>query len=92
MRHYIGTLIITVPIFCVFTAKLSSLSIYNNNDIRYIKTINNDSNVSISDTLSLKLLGFLGDKVIVSSLDNKKIIVPNQSSFSRIELTQKDEK
>lgn len=87
IRYYAFTLFVSVPIFCVITAKSNSISIYNNTDIKYAK-INNEA----LDSTSLKLLGFLGDKLIISSLDNKKIIVLNQSSLSVVELTQKEKK
>lgn len=91
LKYYTGTIIITVPIFCILTAKLASISIYNNSDIKYAKIMSNDNNRSINDTLSFKLLGFLGDKFIISSLDNKKIQVLNQSSFDGVELIKKED-
>ena len=38
---------------------------------------------------TLKLLGFLGDKFIVSSLNNEKIFVLKQDAFNTIELEKR---
>ena len=84
MRYYLLTIVVTVPIFCIYTSKISSIGIYNNIDIKYAKIISSDNSISSKDTFSLKLLGFLGDKIILSSLDNKRIEVVNQSSFDAV--------
>ena len=92
LRYYVSTVLIVMPIFCVLTAKGLSLAIYNNSSVRYIKVKNVNELVNISDSSALKLIGFLGDKIIVSSLNNKQIIVLNQSTFSIVELNQKEKK
>ena len=81
------------PIVCFGTGKYLSLNIYNNQDIRAIKAITNKSSQPIIDSTAFKLLGFLGDKAIISSLDNKKMIVLNQNAYEGLELEEKkDEK
>ena len=65
------------------------MSIYTNKDIMYINTINNKMASDILDTLSIKFCGFLGDKVIVSLLNNEKIIIINQSDFNGVILSEK---
>ena len=62
-------------------AKLDSIQIVKIDTTKMKNTIMNKD--------SLKLLGFLGNKFIVSSLDNKKNFVLNQSAFDVIELESK---
>jgi hypothetical protein len=95
LRIYIGYIICFLPIICFSTGKVLSVNIYNNKDIMYINHISDSSqsgntsmNFSKRDSSSLKLLGFLGDKLIISSINNKKIIFVNQSSFKTVELTK----
>jgi hypothetical protein len=95
LRLYVAYIICLLPIFCFSTGKILSVNIYNNKDIMYINTISDSSqsgntsmNFSKRDSSSLKLLGFLGDKLIISSINNKKIIFVNQSSFKTVELTK----
>ena len=95
LRLYSAYVICFLPIFCFSTGKVLSLNIYNNKEIMYINKIcdnnqsgNIDINLSKRDSSSLKLLGFLGDKLIVSTINNKKIIFINQSTFKNIEFTK----
>ena len=88
-RLFICQMIIMTPATCITLGKVNSLSIYKNRDIKYIKIANDKSNVQtfpIKDSLDFKLLGFLGGKLIVSSLDNNKIFVLNQSAFDVVEI------
>ncbi len=86
IRLYLVSTIISIPFLSFAIGKSNSLKIYNNSEIKYI-TITKEANQNIkSDSSSLKFLGFLGDKLIASSLDNKKIIFINQSSFDRVQL------
>lgn len=88
IRRYVTLLVIYTPFACVQLGKIKSLGIYKNNDIKYIKadiTNNNKQIFAITDSTRLKLLGFLGDKIIASSLDNKKTYILNQA-FLAIEL------
>lgn len=66
--------------------KSKGLRVHKNIDIKYINAISIDTALTINDNTRMKLLGFLGNKVIVSSLDNKKIIVLNQDKYDKIEL------
>ena len=97
LRLYTGYVICLVPVLSFSTGRVFALNIYNNKDIRHIIIVASQANNASADTIrsnksiqSLKFLGFLGDKVIASSLDNKKITFINQSSFSQIELVQAD--
>lgn len=89
LRFYVFILIILPPVMCFVVGKGNALLIYNNSKVQIVKIATNSKSNNISDTTSLKLLGFLGEKFIVSSLDNKKIFVLNQSSFDVIELDKK---
>ena len=85
-------LLISTPFFSFMLGKTSSLNIYNNKDIKYIKNITMTNNIQIlaqKDSLSFKSLGFLGDKFIISSLDNKEIIILNQASIQQIDFVDK---
>ena len=95
VRLYVAYIICLLPIFCFSTGKVLSVNIYNNKDIMYINAISDSSqsgntsiNFSKRDSSSLKFVGFLGDKLIISSINNKKIIFVNQSSFKTVELTK----
>lgn len=85
-------LCIIVPVMCFMFGKTKALLIYKNNNIKRVNTdiIANKAKTEVTnDSLSLKLVGFLGNKIIVSSLDNKKIWVINQSSVDNVELFEK---
>jgi hypothetical protein len=95
LRIYLAYVVCLLPIFCFVTGKVTSINIYNNKDIMYINQISDSSqsgnttmNFPKRDSSSLKLIGFLGDKLIISSINNKKIIFINQSSFKTVELTK----
>lgn len=88
LRTYVSTMLIILPLMCFVTGKYLSLKIFNNdNYLIYEKpvTLNKDDNQS--DTL--KLVGFIGDKVIISSLDNKRLFIINQSNGQEINLIRK---
>lgn len=86
LRNYTISFLIFTPILSYGIGKSKSVNVYNNTDVRYINTKMINNITGNHDTISLKFLGFLGDKFIVSSLDNKRIFVLNQSSFPVIEL------
>lgn len=95
IRLYSAYIICFLPIFCFSTGKVLSLNIYNNKEIIYLNKISDctqsektEMNFSKRDSSSLKILGFLGDKLIISSINNKKIIFINQSSYKNLELTR----
>ena len=92
LRYYFAHVFVLVPMFCIMTGKTKSLNIYNNTDIKYININSIKTKISISDSASLKLLGFLGDKLIIGSLDNKQIFVLNQEMFDAVELDKKEDK
>lgn len=80
------------PVLSLMLGKVSSLIIYNNIEVKYIKNIivnNNKDILAQKDSLSFKSLGFLGDKFIISSLDNKEIIILNQASIQQIDFVDK---
>jgi hypothetical protein len=86
---YFRFFLILFPVVCFGTGKIKSLDIYNNDEVRPIKAINNSKIQPIADSISsIKLLGFLGEKAIVSSFDNKIILVLNMSSFEAIQLDE----
>ncbi len=86
LRLYLSYFLCFVPIGCFSTGKVLSLVIFNNSKIQYV---NIDNKTPKIDSTSLKFISFLGDKLIVSSLDNKKINYINQSSYSKVELLKK---
>lgn len=86
LRIYIVNTIIFVPFLCFGTGKSNSLKIYNNNESKHVKIIKDTIQTEKIDSSYIKFIGFLGDKLIVSTIDNKKIIVINQSSFDNIQI------
>ena len=92
IRSYVVIILVSTPIICVALGKVESLIIYKNIDVTYVNPIANDTTKHIFPTKVInqsKLLGFIGDKVIISSIDNKKVFVLKQSSFDVIELEKK---
>lgn len=84
-------LFVCTPVMSFCLGKGNGVKIYDNMEIKYINIINiNTANPTLPKTdhnlSSLKFLGLLGDKLILSSLDNKKIVFINQSSFEAVEL------
>lgn len=89
IRLLICGLFVLTPIFCVGTAKLFAMNIYHNKNIKLVKIRNSSiefQNKPVPDSPSLKLVGFLGDKIIISTIDNSKVLIINQSSFQGVEL------
>ena len=89
LRLYVTILVVVTIALCFVVAKYRALGIYLNNDIQIINIDATKINRNISSNTQLKLLGFLGDKLIVSSLDNKNIIVLKQDAFDAIGLQKK---
>lgn len=86
VREYLVATIVSIPFISFACGKSNGLKIYNNSEIKYVhyyKDLNSNATV---DSTKKKLLGFLGDKIIVSSLDNKVVIFINQSSVEKIQL------
>lgn len=83
------TLSVGTPLFCFIIGKLESLFIYNN---AKVNTVNKKIIASTTDTSnikSLKLVGFLGEKIIVSDLENEKIFILDKSGMSGIEINRR---
>lgn len=78
------SIIIGCPILSFSTGKIASIDVYQNKNIRYVNIFTNNSNNITNRSNSLKLLGLLSDKAIVSSLNNDSIIIVNQSSIQQI--------
>lgn len=75
--------------------KIKALAIYNNSEIKYIKHLINNNATEIfaaKDSTNFKLIGFLGDKLIIGSLDNKQTVILNQSSISNLVIEIKKKK
>lgn len=89
VRNYMITMIVLTPIACVVWGKVNSIKIYKNDELKYIKAIPADSSqhiLAINDSTQLKLLGFLGDKIIISSIDNERMFILNHESFNILEI------
>ncbi|MET3128333.1 hypothetical protein ABID42_003452 [Arcicella rosea] len=87
-RYFVGHFLIFFPISCLSTGKLTSLKILHNRESKYVSIVNIKSAVITSDTTRLKLLGFISDRIIYSTLDNKKIFIINKESCDGIILTK----
>ncbi|MCS6973379.1 MAG: hypothetical protein N2044_06220 [Cyclobacteriaceae bacterium] len=89
LRLYISNMLIFLPVACFVIGKGLSLRVYSNDDIMIYddRLMTLEDNKQPSDTL--KFVGFIGDKVVVSSLDNKKIVFVNQASKDEIILRKK---
>lgn len=89
IRKFILSVVIFTPIAALVGGKVSGLTIYKNHLTRQISVISKATNIDTlanNDSTRLKLLGFLGDKIIISTLDNEKILILNQSSFDIVEI------
>ncbi len=81
--------IISFPTLSFMLGKKNSLRIYHNEYIKIINSPEINIKQKLSDTIPLKLIGFMGDKFIVGTLNNNKIFVLAQSAFNVIELNEK---
>jgi NADH:ubiquinone oxidoreductase subunit 5 (subunit L)/multisubunit Na+/H+ antiporter MnhA subunit len=88
-RKCLINIFVVVPVISFSTGKINSLNIYHNKKINLVEFIK-DNEVRDQKKDTFKLLGFVGDKIIISDLKNKKIQIINQSSFDEIQLIQKD--
>ena len=82
-------IIVFTPIVSFITGLWESSRVYRNASITIVKSVTQANNVNTlkdHSSQSMKLLGFLGDKLIISSLDNKRIIYINQDIIERVEL------
>ena len=87
-RLYLTQIFIVVPIFSFLTGKVNSLNIYNNDKVILVEFMKNEAGDPKKKKF-VKLLGFIGEKVIISDLKNEKIQIVNQSSFDQIQLIEK---
>ena len=87
-RYLLAHFVVFFPISCFSIGKVTSLRILYNADNTYITIINNKSNPIMKDTARLKLLGFISDRVIYSTLDNKKTYILNKESCDGVILTK----
>lgn len=77
---------ISTPMFCFVLGKLEGIIVYNN---AVTNTINKNIISNITDTSkikSIKFLGVLGDKYIMSDLENTKLFVVEKDGKSGIEI------
>lgn len=86
LRFYLVNTIISIPFLSFAIGKSNSLTIYNNSKLRIVSNTKGLASQTIADSTSSKFLGFLGDKLIVSSFDNKKITFINQTSIDSVQL------
>ncbi len=89
LRTYIVNTLISIPFLSFALGKANSLNIYNNKSIRYINIISTTTQTENKDKNLSKFIGFLGDKLITSSIDNKTITFINQSSFDEVQIVDK---
>jgi hypothetical protein len=92
LRRYLVITFISTPILSYSLGANRSYQIYNNVDPQIVKSPTKNSIIefySTNDSTKLKLLGFLGDKVIISTIDNKRTFILNQSAVEKIEIEQK---
>lgn len=82
--------IILIPISSLSLGFEKSARIYKNQSLTFVKAITDNNNMKMSiinNNQNMKFIGFLGDKLIISSLDNEKIFVISQKSVGTIELS-----
>jgi hypothetical protein len=86
LRYYMILTLVSIPFISVLNGKLTAIAIYKNNSFKIASIKNYHLKNDISDSVALKFIGFIGNKLIISSLDNKKIIIINQASIEKVEL------
>jgi hypothetical protein len=87
IRLYTVQILVFIPIVSFSTGKINSLNIYNNDKITLIEIIKD--NKIVPSNKPNKLIGFIGEKLVISDLKNEKMKVINQTSFNEVELTKK---
>jgi hypothetical protein len=85
-RNYFLSILIAFVILCFGFGKVSSLHVYKNENVNSVKIIEDAKSQFIINSESLKLLGFVGNKAIISSLDNKRIFILNEESYKGFEI------
>jgi hypothetical protein len=85
IRHYLVYMAISLPLLGFASGKFISLNLYNNKAYKLVE-ISDGKDILVSQKDSLKLIGFLGDKLFISTLDNKNLSIYNQSDFTSVKL------
>lgn len=88
LRLILAHTLILIPIACFGFGKGFSLRIFHNESIHIYQSIRPKNETG--ELSRLKLLGFLGDKLILSTTDNKKIVFINMSSKNEFVLTKEN--
>jgi len=88
LRLFIGHFLIFFPISCLSTGKIQSILILHNKAIKHISIESKTIKSVNATTDSLKLLGFISDRVIYGTLDNKHIYISNKDSYDTVVLTK----
>lgn len=87
LRKYIVRIVISIPLISYGIGKANSLDIYNDKHRQYVNLkIHNTHNLSLADSNNFKFVGFIGDKLIVSSKDNRTLTFINQSSIEQLQI------
>ena len=95
LRYYVIVLLVLTPVMSFTKGRTSAISIYTNKEIKYVIINPNKTSMDgslINDSASFKLLGFLGDKLIISTINNKIIRILNQTSVNEVELREPEDK
>lgn len=90
LRRYLIVCIIATPALSIVMALSESYKVSNNKSIKYIEFSFKDSSVNFIPEVSgrLKLLGFAGDKIIASTINNDKKYFINQASVDKLSLSR----
>ena len=88
MRLFIGHFLIFFPISCLSTGKIQSISILQNKSKSNIRIESKTIKSVNAVTDSLKLLGFISDRVVYGTLDNKHIYITSKDSYDTVVLTK----
>lgn len=91
LRFYLAQALIITPITSGILGKFNSLSIEKNKNISVIKLLDNvtDNQLKVSnDSSDLKLIGFIGVKLVLSTKNNSIIYLLNQDEYKSIMITK----
>jgi len=88
LRLFIGHFLIFFPISCLSTGKIQSISILQNKSKSNIRIESKTIKSVNAVTDSLKLLGFISDRVVYGTLDNKHIYITSKDSYDTVVLTK----
>lgn len=90
LRGYIGYIIVFLPISCFSTGKILSLRVYNNEKIVTMEIIKSKDEDMLADTIEVKLLGFISENYLYSTIDNKRTYILNRNAVDGIVLEKTD--